>query len=431
MKVLFVNTNYHFGGAARAARRIMDGVCRLGIQCQYFSKGNDINPSTADERLLVLDDFHSHSWIDKAYSWCYRKLQKAYQLFQWRHINTAHRQYYLSDFRSEPSHRALHKIPFDILHLHWVNGQFFNLQQLRHIHKPIVWTLHDSWPFCGVCHYFLSCESYKSHCGSCPMLKPKSGSPHSRDLAYSLFEQKRKLYAHLNLHIVAPSHWMARAAQESALLGGFPISVIPNCIDVNLYRRVDYQQAAARWIPDACSKKSYILFGAVAATSDTIKGFRQLVTALRLFEQQFDCSNVELLIFGSDTPVPGLDLHIPSRYLGYVNNEADMAKLYSLAHVVVVPSQTENLCGVIMESLSCSTPVVAFNIGGNSDMIDHQQNGYLAIDEADMARGIAWCLQNNTDRHLGDNARQKVLSHFAPEVVSRQYAALYQSLLER
>jgi glycosyltransferase involved in cell wall biosynthesis len=97
---------------------------------------------------------------------------------------------------------------------------------------------------------------------------------------------------------------------------------------------------------------------------------------------------------------------------------------------MVVPSLTENLSCTIMESLSCGTPVVAFNIGGNSDMIEHKVNGYLAKekDDADLAEGILWCLANNVDNCLGNAGRVKVLREYTNEVVCRQYVELYKSI---
>ena len=98
---------------------------------------------------------------------------------------------------------------------------------------------------------------------------------------------------------------------------------------------------------------------------------------------------------------------------------------------MVVPSLTENLSCTIMESLSCGTPVVAFNIGGNGDMIDHLENGYLAQERnsKDFAHGILWCLENNKDGHMSQNARQKVLDNFTPEVVGGKYSDLYKNIL--
>lgn len=70
-----------------------------------------------------------------------------------------------------------------------------------------------------------------------------------------------------------------------------------------------------------------------------------------------------------------------------------------------------------MESLSCGTPVVAFNIGGNSDMVEHLVNGYLARekDAEDLAQGICWCLENNKDSSLSLAARKKVMDNYTIE----------------
>ena len=91
---------------------------------------------------------------------------------------------------------------------------------------------------------------------------------------------------------------------------------------------------------------------------------------------------------------------------------------------------SENLSCTVMESLSCGVPTVAFNIGGNGDLIDHQINGYLAKekDVEDLSKGIIWCLENNKDGVLSRNARKKVLDNYTPEIVGKQYAELYSSL---
>ena len=75
-------------------------------------------------------------------------------------------------------------------------------------------------------------------------------------------------------------------------------------------------------------------------------------------------------------------------------------------------------------------PVVAFNIGGNSDMIEHQSNGYLAKkqDNNDLANGILWCLENNQSNRLGKAGRQKVLNNYTYDTIGKQYKLLYESI---
>jgi glycosyltransferase involved in cell wall biosynthesis len=92
----------------------------------------------------------------------------------------------------------------------------------------------------------------------------------------------------------------------------------------------------------------------------------------------------------------------------------------------------ENLSNAIMESLACGTPVVGFDIGGNSDMIDHQKDGYLAtpFDTTDLKNGIEWILKNENYDELCINARKKVLREFDSDVVAKRYIKLYKEILD-
>jgi glycosyltransferase involved in cell wall biosynthesis len=84
-----------------------------------------------------------------------------------------------------------------------------------------------------------------------------------------------------------------------------------------------------------------------------------------------------------------------------------------------------------MESLACGTPVVGFDIGGNSDLIVHQKTGYLAqpYSVTDLAAGIDWVLNTPNYPELCQNARNKVLREFDSRVVAQKYIALYEQVV--
>jgi glycosyltransferase involved in cell wall biosynthesis len=296
--------------------------------------------------------------------------------------------------------------------------------------KPIVWTLHDSWPFCGVCHYFADCNRYESECGDCPLLH----SSKKKDLSYKVWKTKMQTYKQLDLHIVAPSQWLGLCAKHSSLFGQFPVSVIPNCIDTDVFYPQNNNKISPRWdaIEKIKAEKKIVLYGAMNALKDKRKGFKNLLAALQMIDKIGANNNIQLVVFGSDKTGLILNTKIPIEYVGYLTNTDEIVSLFSLSDVMVVPSLDENLSCAIMESLSCQTPVVAFNIGGNSDMIDHQINGYLAKehDDSDLARGILWCLANNEGNHLGIAGRKKVIEKFSPEVVGKQYLDLYTEAYE-
>lgn len=417
MKVLFVNTNDISGGAARAAMRIMRGVQQSGVEAQMFVKDKY---SKSPDVIPLSTYTPSSNWLLYIFKWVIQKFKNRYHMFKWHPYKRTKLNVFMSDLRYTDIHGALQKLDYDIVHLHWINNRFLDIRELAKIHKPIVWTLHDSWPFCGVCHVPYDCKNYQTRCGACPML----GSKEVQDLAYEIFEKKLAIYQNLNLHIVTPSKWLCECTKKSALFGRFPIQVIPNCIDTDLFRPLD--KAETRSKLGLSLQKKYLLFGAMHATTDRNKGFKMLLSAIKCLS----CTDVELIIYGTDEKLEQYLIPIPYRVMGYIRNDEEMAQLYNVADVTIVPSLSENLSNTIMESLSCGTPVVAFNIGGNSDMIDHQQNGYLAEEKnaEDLANGIQWCLNKNADGKLSSGAREKVMKTFSTSIVAEQYKNLYRTL---
>ena len=417
MKVLFVNTNDTSGGAARAAVRIMRGVQQNGVEAQMFVKFK--NSQASD--IVPLSRFVPTNILYKACDWITTKIKNKWQHHKWRPYKHTKQNLYFSDLRGTCMHGALQKMDYDIVHLHWINNRFLDINELKRVHKPIVWTLHDSWPFTGICHLPYECKLYEMHCGTCPML----GSNKERDLAFEVFEKKLTIYKDLDLHIVTPSRWLAGCVKKSALLGRFPVQVIPNCIDTDLYQPMD--KSDSRMVLGLDSNKKYLLFGAMQATSDKNKGFNLLLEALK----NISGTNIELIIYGTNENLDRYDIPLPYRSIGYVQNDAVMVLLYNAADITIVPSLSENLSNTIMESLSCGTPVVAFNIGGNYDMIDHMQNGYLAAekDSADLADGIEWCLKHNAEGLLGKNAREKVKDNYTIDIAAKKYIEFYSGLL--
>ena len=422
LRVLSVCTSLG-GGAGRAAYRIHQGVRNLGVDSRMFVK----NKQTQDPDVVALDIFVSRNPFYQAFDWVRNKCKNKIQHLRWNRY-PEREQVYMSDLRGTDLHGALRKLDYEVLHLHWINQRFIPLEDLPK-DKPVVWTLHDSWPFCGICHYFFGCKEYQYQCGCCPSLH----SSDSKDLSNRVWKKKAELYKNLDLHIVSPSRWLADCARQSSLLKHFPVTLIPNCLDVEAFHPLNETEISPRWrnFQEKRMTKPFVLYGAVNAATDKIKGYANLLSALRLLEQQGHGNDFELIVFGATESELSMDVNIPIHYVGFVGNTQDLASLYSLASVMVVPSMTENLSCAIMESLSCGTPVVAFNIGGNGDMIEHQVNGYLAKekDDADLAKGILWCLENNEDNRLGRAGREKVMRNYTFDAVCQQYKALYESVI--
>ncbi|WP_448701688.1 glycosyltransferase family 4 protein [Mucilaginibacter sp. AW1-3] len=317
----------------------------------------------------------------------------------------------------------------DIIHLHWTNFGFLsidNLKQLADLGKPIVWTLHDMWAFTGGCHYAGTCDHFKNQCGECYFLR----TPHPNDLSHRVWEEKLALFADKpNITFVTCSNWLAGEAKKSSLLKGFRIEAIPNPIDTAIYTPQD--KLTARKKRGINTGAKLILFGA-ANIMDRRKGLSYLIEALNILKSEYRSDNVEIVIFGKNKHFDVSRLPFRVHQLGLITSQAELVEIYSMADITVSPSVEDNLPNIIMESLACGTPVAAFDTGGIPDMIDHQQNGYLAQfrSAADLARGIHHILFLANADDMAAAARKKVLDNFSNEKVAARYINVYQSVLQ-
>ncbi len=316
----------------------------------------------------------------------------------------------------------------DVIMMHWVCGGFITPQIMHKIskmNKKIVWVCHDSWPFTGGCHVRMGCEKFKEYCGNCVMLN----SNYAKDWSYRLLKRKKKYIDTNNLTIVSPSNWMDKNVSESALFRDCKHLVIPNPIDIDKYKKGDKESLRKKYSID--ENRYVILFGAVNSTSTPYKGFSYLVDALRLFYDQVENgTNYEIVVFGSDGSNEQVDIPFDIKYLGQLNEER-MIEAYSLADVYITPTLDDNLPNTVMESLACELPVVSFDTGGVSDMVEHLKNGYLAkyADSEDLANGIRWVLNNNLGNRLGKNGREVICDKFEEKVVAEQYKELLCSII--
>jgi len=413
MKILIVNTTDGGGGAARAAHRLYKALEQTNVEVAMLVQKKNSN----DYKILAPSSKWDKLWallrptIDQLPTKWYKN--RTQTLFSPAWI-----------FNGKVL-KLIEAYDPDIVHLHWINGGMLKIEDLAKIDKPLVWSLHDMWAFTGGCHYDEGCTGYMQQCGSCQVL----GSTKTNDLSRKVYKRKEKNYSKIpDLTIAGLSRWLMGCSQNSTLLKTRKHINLPNPIDTNKYKPFPKKEARELWsLPQ---DKKLILFGAMNATGDKRKGFKELSDALHKIKND----TVKLVVFGSSEPQDAPDFGFKTYYVGQLNDDVSLVTLYSAVDVMVVPSLQENLSNAIMESQSCGTPVVAFGIGGNGDMIEHERNGYLAkpFDAQDLAKGIEWILKLNENDYseLCQNARGKVIEEFDSRVVAQKYIELYREVLD-
>ena len=325
-------------------------------------------------------------------------------------------------FNITPSriYKNINDLNFEIINLHWICN-FIPISSIAKLNSQIVWTLHDKWPFTAGCHILKNCDKFISGCKKCPQLNLCDFF----DMSYFLFYLKCLAYRKKTMHIVAPSKNIYDLALSSSLFENFKIYHIPNAIDTSKF--FPYSQQEARKLLGLPLHKKIILFGAVSAMSDLNKGADILFDALSIVRESMR-ENVEFVIFGSSQ---GHDSALPTRYLGNLLDSLSTNLAYNAADVFVCPSREENLPNTVLESLSCGTPVVCFDIGGNADMVLHMKSGYLAApyDVKDLAYGIQYVLSSDDSMQMSELASRTVKIGFAQDLVAKRYIELYSSIL--
>lgn len=289
----------------------------------------------------------------------------------------------------------------DVIYIHWALKGLLNfngVEQIARLNKPVIIFLHDMWNITGGCHHSFTCEKYKTEgCQNCPMFPGGK----KNDLSAKEFRKKMKIYTkYKNLHFVSPSRWLYQCAKESLLTKNKPVHYIPNILDHTLFKPTD--KKVARQILNIDGTETVIAFGAITVNSP-YKGWVYLQKALELLKKEDAIKNISVLIFGSAYNKEIADaIPFRTRFMGYLLDEYSTVLVYNAADVFIAPSLAEAFGYVVMEALSCGTPVVGFNVGGIRDMISHKENGYLAKykDAADVSEGIKFCLQNNIKGYL-------------------------------
>ena len=308
----------------------------------------------------------------------------------------------------------------DIVQLHWIGGNSFRLSSLAGIRKPVVWRLSDQWPFCGVQHLEPNRDAYTApparHC--------------ARNLSEQVRKQKERIYRTIDqLVLVCPSRWLSGETRRSALLGARPIELIPTSCDTGLFFPRD--RGMCRSVLGLPQEAAILLVGATSMATRWKGGDLFAAAAAKLCSGSRSEQRPSIITFGAEPlQAPELAGLAEISHFGPVRDRRLMAILYGAADVFCAPSRMENLANTVLESLASGTPVVAFEIGGMPDMIDHEVNGYLAapFDTADYAEGIAWGLRQSAKGQIRDACRQKVIEAFSLDGEIEAYLQIYRRL---
>ena len=260
----------------------------------------------------------------------------------------------------------------EIVHLHWIYSGFVSLWQILRLRVPIVWTLHDSWPFCGTEHHPLGrwSDSYMQNYSDRPLISFSYGL----NLDRIIILVKAFIYNRKPIAFIAPSQWIYSKFLSSPLSKHCEIVHIPNPIDTSIYRPLAISETTSysrnrRWrvgLIDAFLSSSFY--------KGIDLGFEVI---LQLLEKSED---IDLVYVGNQC----MKSCIPTKYLervtqkSFLDGDANMVEYLNEIDLLIIPSRIENLSQLACQSIACGTPVAMFAIGGNPEIVQNERFGVLA-----------------------------------------------------
>lgn len=318
-------------------------------------------------------------------------------------------------------HHAFYK-KTSILHLHNLHGGYFSPLILPALTtaKPTVWTLHDMQAITGHCSHSFQCEKWITGCIKCPDLNITPAL--KKDKSSYLWQMKKQVYQQSNITIVCPSVWLRNKVSES-ILSDKDIRIIHNGINTETFRPMEKEKAREKLglPPD----KKILLFLSDHGTDNSWKGSDFLYS---IYNKLKISKDVLFLCIGGEK-----SKQIDPSWIEveYIKEKNLIANYYSASDIFVYPSTADNFPLAVIESLSCGTPVIAFNTGGIPEIVDHLNNGYIAkySDVDDFINGVYLFLNNKEKLRIASKeAREKVLKNFSLESMVDSYLGLYNEL---
>jgi glycosyltransferase involved in cell wall biosynthesis len=321
----------------------------------------------------------------------------------------------------------------DVIHLHWLWDfqSAASLGRLMRLGKPVVWSFHDQRAFTGGCHYSAGCDKYTSDCSGCPQLKQDPAG-----LTAAALADQARLWPRDSVTVIGLSHWMAECARKSRVWRGGRVEVIHNCVETDRFLPLEKRESRRRLgLPEDAQ---CVLFGADYGI-EIRKGFHSLMGAMAKcmdepwFAERVRDGRICCVCFGN----PGAETTagpVPIRALGYLREDAELAAAYSAADVFVLPSIEDNLPNTVLESMSCGTPVLAYDAGGVRDMVVEEHTGWLVPvnDEARLAGALLRILaEPGTAAAMARACREHVANHFSPALQVQRFSRLYHELLRK
>jgi glycosyltransferase involved in cell wall biosynthesis len=303
--------------------------------------------------------------------------------------------------------------PYDLVIIYFWQEllSFYTVESIfDKLNKPVVFFISPDYShMSGGCHFSVDCERYKTGCGCCPAWK--SNNPN--DFTHWNVEYRKRFYEKVR-PVVYGNSYMISFYKKSFLLNNARIETTVSGFDSEKFHPIDKKVLIDKYhIP---SPYSFIVGFGCQQLNNPRKGVDYLIEALNIWYKSLSESEVNrVLIMAVGEHFDTIKSKIPfkSYGLGLIPFN-ELSEFYSLADVFVCSSVDDAGPSMVLQSISCGTPVVGFEMGAVIDHVKDKGTGYCAKlrDSHDLAHGIDSFFKMTEDsrKAISDKCRNMVLT---------------------
>ena len=232
--------------------------------------------------------------------------------------------------------------------------------------------------------------------------------------------------------ITAVGHAVAEALTRFESIPADRIQVIHNGIDPDrlvvsnpLQTRIDLRRSLAI----SADEPVILQVGSLRPVKD------HLVSLHAMAELRRRNYRTTLLLAG-DGPLRDQLIHLTHRLeisesVRFLGSRCDVASLWQAADVGLLTSRSEGISVALLEAMAAGKPIVATDVGGNSEIVQHQITGLLIPPGQPTAAAQALhriLTDDSLATALGQTGAQRVTDHFHQSQMHAAYRQLYRRL---
>lgn len=262
---------------------------------------------------------------------------------------------------------------------------------------------------------------------------------HDLDGNNKRYQQIRKLFSYMVDHYIPLSQDLKNYLTQKVGIKDNKITTICNGVDTNKFHAHKNISSQLLDVPEGFLNKDTLVIGTVGRL-EQVKDQMNLLNAFILLLKQPEVKDkdIKLLLVGDGSQKNKLLQKIKAEQIQekvwLAGSRDEVPQLMSLISVFVLPSLAEGISNTILEAMACSLPVIATEVGGNSELVINGQTGWIvprSDPEAIKDKCLLYITSPALQKKHSQQARKTIEQYFSIDTMVNNYNRVYTTLIKQ